>query len=250
MICEEKVTEHMLAFIFSGKMIVYNSSKKIIIHAGEAAFIRKNHLVHKIKQPIGSTPFNGVFLHLDSRLMKDIASLITIPNIKLNDTLGKQLYIPIEKNNFISGYFRSLDKYFTESNSPSHKLMKVKLQEMLIILIEQKPQLIPMLFDYTPAWRTDLQEFMRNNYLSELSIEEFAHYSGRSLSSFKRKFAKMTGGETPARWIMHKRLDAAMTMLKEGLAASDVYIRVGFKNLSHFSNAFKKHFGVALTQVS
>lgn len=49
MICEEKVTEHMLAFIFSGEMVVYNSSKKVIIRAGEAAFIRKNHLVHKIK---------------------------------------------------------------------------------------------------------------------------------------------------------------------------------------------------------
>lgn len=29
MICEEKVIEHMLAFIFSGEMVVYNSSKKL-----------------------------------------------------------------------------------------------------------------------------------------------------------------------------------------------------------------------------
>ncbi len=249
MICEEKVTEHMLAFIFSGEMVVYNSSQKVTIRAGEAAFIRKNHLVHKIKQPINTTPFSGVFLHLDSRLMKRVASLITIPNIEIDEKLGRQLYIPIEKNDFISGYFYSLDKYFTEGNTPSRELLKVKLQEMLIILLEQKPQLVPMLFDYTPTWRVDLMEFMNNNYLSELSIEEFAHYSGRSLSSFKREFAEASGGETPARWIMCKRLDDAMVMLKEGSTASDVYTRIGFKNLSHFSTAFKKHFGIAPTQI-
>lgn len=239
----------MLAFIFSGKMVVYNSSKKVIIQAGEAAFIRKNHLVHKIKQPIGATPFSGVFLHLDSRLMKQVASLITMPNIEVDERSGGQLYIPIEKNDFISGYFRSLDKYFTEGNTPSRELMKVKLQEMLIILLEQKPQLVPMLFDYTPAWRKDLMEFMTNNYLSELSVKEFAHYSGRSLSSFKREFAEASGGDTPARWIMRRRLDDAMALLRKGVSASDVYVRVGFKNLSHFSTAFKRHFGIAPTQL-
>ena len=101
----------------------------------------------------------------------------------------------LEKNDYLSGYFRSLDKYFTEGNCPSRELMKVKIQEMLFILMEQKSQLVPMLFDYAPAWRTDLMEFMRNNYRSELSIEEFAHYSGRSLSSFKREFAEVSGGE-------------------------------------------------------
>lgn len=46
--------------------------------------------------------------------MKQIASLITIPNIKVDERLSGQFYIPIEKNDFISGYFRSLDKYFTD----------------------------------------------------------------------------------------------------------------------------------------
>lgn len=181
--------------------------------------------------------------------MKQVASFIAIPNIDLDERLGSQLYIPIEKNDFISGYFRSLDKYFTEGNTPSRELMKVKLQEMLIILLEHKPQLVPMLFDYTTTWRTDLMEFMNKNYLSELSIEEFAHYSGRSLSSFKREFAELSGGDTPARWIMRKRLDDAMVMLRKGISASEVYVQVGFKSLSHFSTAFKKHFGIAPTKI-
>lgn len=250
MICEQRVTEHMLAYIFSGEMVVYNASQRVVLRAGEAAFIRKNHLVRKIKQPTGPAPFKGVFLHLDARLTKQVASRLVIPDIRVDEALGRKLCIPIEKNDYLSGYFRSLDNYFTEGSCPSRELMKVKLQEMLIILLEQKPQLVPMLFDYAPAWRTDLMEFMRNNYRSELRIEEFAHYSGRSLSAFKREFAEASGGETPARWVMRRRLDDAMTMLKNGAAASDVYVQVGFRNLSHFSTAFKKQFGIAPSRIS
>lgn len=120
---------------------------------------------------------------------------------------------------------------------------------MLIILLEQKLQLVPILFDYAPAWRAYLMEFMNGNYLGDLSIEEFAHYSGRSLSTFKREFAEVSGGDTPARWIMRRRLEDAMAMLKKGIAASDVYVRVGFKSLSHFSTAFKRRFGVVPSQI-
>ncbi len=54
--------------------------------------------------------------------------MVIMPDIKTDDKLDRMLYIPIEKNDFISGYFRSLDKYFTEGNTPSRGLMKVKLQ--------------------------------------------------------------------------------------------------------------------------
>lgn len=39
-------------------------------------------------------------------------------------------------------------------------------------------------------------------------------------------------------------------MMQEGEAkVADVYVRVGFKNQSHFSTAFKRQYGVAPTEV-
>ena len=40
----------------------------------------------------------------------------------------------------------------------------------------------------------------------------------------------------------------AMILLKKGVPASSVYLKVGFKNLSHFSTAFKRQFGILPTQ--
>ena len=74
---------------------------------------------------------------------------------------------------------------------------------------------------------------------------EFATYTGRSLATFKRDFAKVSD-LPPEKWLIRKRLDKAYEMLRDGKRKpSDVYYEVGFKNRSHFSIAFKRQFGVS-----
>ena len=81
----------------------------------------------------------------------------------------------------------------------------------------------------------------------ELSIEEIAHYTGRSLATFKRDFKKISD-LTPEKWLIKKRLEKAYELMKAGRKkVVEVYAEVGFRNPSHFSTAFKKEFGVAPT---
>lgn len=90
---------------------------------------------------------------------------------------------------------------------------------------------------------------MEKNYKCDLTLEEFAHYAGRSLSSFKKDFAQ-TFHLTPSRWIMRRRLEEAHRLIeKAGKKPADVYLSVGFKNLSHFSTAFKREYGVPPSDV-
>ena len=58
-------------------------------------------------------------------------------------------------------------------------------------------------------------------------------------SDFKKIFNK-----TPGKWLTEKRLNLAHHKLKfEKQKSTDVFLCVGFENLSHFSFAFKKAFG-------
>ncbi len=90
--------------------------------------------------------------------------------------------------------------------------------------------------------KIDLHEFMERNFRSDMSMTEFARASGRSLSTFKRDFKKMSP-LSPERWLTDRRLRASYDMLARGLRVSDVCFDVGFKNVSHFSAIFKKKFG-------
>ena len=90
--------------------------------------------------------------------------------------------------------------------------------------------------------KINLQDFMEKNYRSDMSMSDFALASGRSLSTFKRDFKKMSE-LSPERWLTDRRLRAAYELLSKGRRVSDVCFDVGFKNVSHFSAIFKEKFG-------
>ena len=79
-------------------------------------------------------------------------------------------------------------------------------------------------------------------------MSEFARVSGRSLSTFKRDFKKMSE-LSPERWLTDRRLRAALDLLKRGRRVSDACFDVGFKNVSHLSAIFKKKFGITPGEV-
>lgn len=250
-ICEGVVDEHMLGFVVSGELTLQTKNQKKNIRNGEAVFIRRNHLVTKLKKPgRNGEPFKGLFLRINVPFLKSISNQIVLPSASLPGSESKSLYFYLPKHLFLTGLFQSLDAYFTTGQLPSPMIVEAKLKEAVLVLLELKPELAGVMFDFEEPWKTDLRGFMEKNYSCDLTIEQFAHYTGRSLSAFKREFADCFEGETPARWIVKRRLEESMRLLKNGMPASSVYLKVGFKNLSHFSTAFKRQFNLLPTQVA
>ncbi|WP_455668997.1 AraC family transcriptional regulator [Phocaeicola sp.] len=243
--CEEMVTEHMLVYLCSGEMELISPEKRYHLKKGDAFFIKRNHLLRKIKQPSkNGEPFKGLFLQLKMPFLKKMLSehQIIIPLVS-NPGVSKATYMMLEKHPFLKGLFVSLEQYFDAQQYPSKELMEAKLKEAVFTLLQLKPDLGSVLFDFAEPWKIDLADFMNKNYKCDLSVEEFAHYTGRSLSSFKKDFSRIFN-TTPGRWIVRKRLEEAKFLMdKYGEKPADVYLKVGFKNLSHFSTAFKKEFG-------
>ena len=68
---------------------------------------------------------------------------------------------------------------------------------------------------YRLSRKIDLQDFMEKNFRCDMSMSEFARASGRSLSTFKRDFKKMSE-LSPERWLTDRRLRAAFDLLKRG----------------------------------
>jgi len=101
-----------------------------------------------------------------------------------------------------------------------------------------------VLFDFGIPQKIDLEAYMNRNYKFNVNIERFAYLTGRSLSAFKRDFAGIFGA-TPHHWLMEKRLKEAHFLIeKERQKPTDIYLDLGFEDLSHFSFAFKKQFGI------
>lgn len=64
------------------------------------------------------------------------------------------------------------------------------------------------------------------------------------LSGFKRDFFEIFG-RTPHQWIVDKRLEYAKELIESNACPlSEVYLKAGFKNPTHFSTIFRKRYGM------
>lgn len=244
MICHDMVEEHKVVYIMSGRLTLQMGHRKVTLKNGEAVFVPRNHLVKELKQTgINGEPFKGLFLHLHSETLRKLASQIDIPKIKTGTRQMKAVAIALPEHPFLKGLFFSLEQYFSSGWNLPKELIDTKTHETILILLKLKPELGCILFDFRNQWKPDLKDFMEKNYLCDLSIEQFASFTGRSLSTFKRDFQDLFG-KTPHRWIMENRLNLAYSLLtQKEVSFSEVYLKAGFKSPTHFATAFKRQFG-------
>ena len=91
---------------------------------------------------------------------------------------------------------------------------------------------------------------MMKNYQFNAPIRNFAKLTGRSLAGFKRDFLKVFNAP-PAKWLREKRLSEAFYLIKQKKKkAADVYLDLGFENLSHFYTCFKKKYGITPAELN
>ncbi|MET0981430.1 MAG: AraC family transcriptional regulator [Telluria sp.] len=91
-----------------------------------------------------------------------------------------------------------------------------------------------------PARLKLVEEYIRANLGSNISLAELAALAHVGPSQFSRIFSVATG-LPPHRYVMHARIARARTLLKSSYrSVTDVALELGFASPSHFSYAFRK----------
>lgn len=242
---ENFVTEHFFLYLVKGKMTGYDGNKYSTLEEGECCLVRKNHLARYNKQK-QNDEFEKVVVVLDEAFLKRCQEKYQFAITKSDKG---DAFLKLKPDVLIPNFLQSLPPYYHGKGKIDPYFADVKREELLLILLKTNPELYAILFDFTEPSKINLEEFMNRNFRFNVSLERFAYMTGRSLSTFKRDFEKIFS-DTPSHWLMQKRLQEAYFLLeKTGKKVTDTYLEVGFEDLSHFSFAFKKQFGVAPSEV-
>ena len=241
--CHDKAEFHFMMYVVSGKVVVTEGSKEYVVRKGECVFIRRDHRVMFSKNLYNDEPYQSITLRFNRNYLKKFYQKLNIDNhLKNVKQLNSSVHL-LEKSPYLDSLFLSMLPFFESNIEPHHEFIEQKFEEGIRALLNLNESFYPTLFDFADPWKIDILDFLNDNYMYEFTMEEIAAYTGRSLATFKRDFAKVSN-LTPQKWIIRKRLQRAYELIKdEGRKVTDVCYDVGFKNRSHFSISFKKQYG-------
>lgn len=239
---EQFVPEHVFSYQISGTITFNDGQQTIVREEGGFGFFRRNSLLKFIKQPPEHGELKTISVYLDEDTLREFS-------MEYGYTASKQVNAPVvtllKPHPLYASYIQSLQPYDALDSDGNEHLMKLKLKEAILLLLKVNPELKDILFDFSLPGKIDLEAFMQQNFHFNVELKRFAYLTGRSLATFKRDFEKIFH-TAPSRWLQQKRLQEAYYLIKEKhRKTSDVYLEVGFEDLSHFSFAFKKAYGVA-----
>lgn len=239
---EHFVPEHTLTYQVAGLLVLSDGHKEYKPAKGSLRLIRRNQLIKFVKHPAENEDFKSLSIYLNQETLKNFSEEY---GLSATEKVRRSPVIELKIDAALQNYVQSMIIYQQAGNLNNQQLVELKVKEGLLLLLQVHPDLKNILFDFADPHKIDLEAFMNKNYHFNVHLERFAYLTGRSLATFKRDFQK-TFNMSPSRWLVQRRLEEAYFQIKnKGKKPSEVYLDIGFENLSHFSYAFKNAYGIA-----
>lgn len=231
---------HMLIWFISGETKIVCPEGTYMFGKGDIFLVPRNQLATIINYPKDGLPHKTVVMHLTTIWLRNFYDGLQVTP-SATEVPGIRHYTG---HPLLESCLASLVPYF-EMNDLPPGIANLKITEAVAILRSIDPGIDQVLASFEEPGKIDLAGYMEKNFMFNMPLEKFGYLTGRSLTTFKRDFKKAFSS-TPQRWLTKKRLELAHYQFTEKKRKPiEVCYEVGFENLSHFSFAFKKHFGYA-----
>lgn len=146
---------------------------------------------------------------------------------------------------YISALFADVNRMLNRAKNQEGAMRgQIKLNELLFLILNGEESCLKhKLINAADMVYEHFFEVIYQNLFCDITIEELASLTNRSLTSFKKEFKRIFG-MPPHRWIVERRLERArMLLLSTHKTVSEVGVECGFTNISHFIKLFKRRYG-------
>lgn len=238
---------NMFSFLQVGKKQVHFAGTSVAVNKKQSLLLKKGNWLWTELLDTDAIYYCKLFFFSEKKLT-DFLSKYT-NNVKPYQE--EVPYFVIENDDYIGAFINSLSSVTFTNHSYSDALLLLKFEEiMLYLLSKYGNQFEYYLHSLISKEISPFKKVVESNINSNLKLEEIAFLCNMSLSTFKRHFTNEYK-EPPGKWLQDKRLQKAKELLQGGqLKASDIYLDIGYNNLSNFSVAFKNKFEISPTDIS
>ena len=245
---EDWAEHNCFLYVITGNHIVYSRERSWLLQQGATVFMKKGGCgIEKVDEET----FCALMFYVPDSYIQSFAreNASLFPRIELSMVTG-DLVLPVNTTDVLTSFYESVISYFTSGTQPPEDLLELKFRELLLNIITNSAnkELTAYFYKLFLTNTVDLPDIMDRNCCYALELHDYARLCHRSLSSFKRDFQTVYG-TPPGHWLHEKRLGKARHLLvTSDISITDIAVDSGFKNYTHFSRAFKNHFGVSPLQ--
>jgi AraC-like DNA-binding protein len=245
-----KLQLNLFSFLLEGEKTVHYAGTQVKIKPHQFLLLSAGNCLMSDKIATKGGRYRSILLSFDNIILADFCS--RHPQ-KLSTAAGKSHEVPFllfEKDAFLVNFTESLGLMLAPGQPISANMRKVKLEELLLYLSENYPGQIQKLQNICQQADEDIliRQAVTDNIDNSITVEELAFLCNTSLSTFKRRFAKIYG-TSPSKWLLEKKMQKAAQMLKQGeYKVSEIYYEFGYENLSSFIQSFKQVHGITPRQ--
>lgn len=251
-----ELSENLIGVIEAGTKTIQYPHGRYTLRAGDVFLLTPGkHYVENLP-PEGENSTGGAYrevcLTFDNRMIADaFSTLVSLYGMDIRQPPGGRpdptlAHVGVRSWPEMQLFFDSLAPYMGADYLNRHpQLLRLKLAEFVYLVIAHKEYgLQHKLLQCIDRLSDPFESIVRSSIFENLTIEELALRTNKSLTSFKNDFQRVFG-ETPHRWIIRQRLlHARLLVVSTNKAISQIGYECRFDNISHFIKLFKREFGL------
>lgn len=240
------LSKHTFSFLIEGQKQVFGSNNSISANDTDFLLMESGRCLMTEKLSSTNKNYRSVLLFFTN---EDIYKFLRKFDLKIDKSQSKKSVFSFQYDDFIKNFVKSIIEISKLSKITKKNLLLIKLEEILIYLIEKNSSdFLYSILEQNNQQDQKLISVVEANKLNKLSVKELAFLCNMSVSSFKRAFVKQYE-QPPIKWFQDQRLEYATVLLKrERKRPSDIYLDIGYENLSSFIQAFKSKYGLTPKQ--
>ncbi|UOQ73116.1 helix-turn-helix domain-containing protein [Hymenobacter cellulosilyticus] len=237
---------HLFSFLLEGEKVVTYPTATKRITPGQFLLLPAGNCLTSEKLTGADDTYRSVLLFFSDEALTSFFT--KYPDLKPGEGTAPVNYPfqVFEPDGFLTNFVQSLTLLLSAGPELSLGFQQLKLEELLLYVSQQQPAALQLL-------RASVHEVAENQRIRAvveaelpvpITVEELAFLCHMSLSTFKRRFARLYG-TPPNKWLTQQRLAIAAQLLRQGtLKASDVYDQAGYESMSSFIHSFKQVYGL------
>lgn len=245
-----KLQQNLFSFLLEGEKTVHYAGIQANIKPHQFLLLAAGNCLMSEKIATKRGSYRSILISFDNSILADFFTRHPQPGRTASGNMQEVPFLLFEKDAFLVNFTESVACILASGQRVSENMRRIKLEELLLYLSENHPGQIQKLQRVSQQEAGDLliRQAVTANIDNNITVEELAFLCNTSLSTFKRRFAKIFG-TSPNKWLLEQRMQKAAQMLRQGkYKASEIYYELGYENLSSFIQSFKQVHGITPRQ--